>query len=1481
MRKPVSIIIALCFIFTSLIPTMGIFAESDISADSIGLDFASASISVNVPENVSEPLVNKPLYENFEESTNVFDKANYNKYLYSMVEDTDNPGNTVLEYNLKGANTVAKYGGTIRTSKFTYPDAKIPYTVSFDFKKITDCNAGDYLWVQSRSSGQYTCVRIDMSQFVKDEWYTVQYVTKGNGTAISASTSVCTKILKRTGESSTLTCSVTTGWTSQQDNICITTYNNSGDKYTVDAETGTTPWANVAFLLDNVSFSYESAKSIRTELSSDEITSGTLVPMLCAYDKNGVMTGVLYNEKSVDASGNQPVCEAEFDIMKSVQEFENAESVKALYWESFDSAIPCASFKEIGDEISEKNEASSFETKTLSVDDSMIPNSVTSDYTVFAYTVPFTVSKDNIPVFDASKHTILGVWQENEKITSVKYNASLYDGEKQDIVIVCSGSGAQAAVKTLVEENNAPQFTNISILLGSDSSQRNFTWFSLSGDVGKITYEKTSTMIDGEFSSNAKTVTATREHNSSVYSKKEYYYQNKAVMTGLEPGTEYCYQLSNGSSKHKKVYFKTADNDSSFSFAFGGDAQVGGNDNSDYAQETLDWGRTLNQITTSPEFDGIEFFVSGGDQIESASTAELIEAQYDIYLNHDEFLTLPQAVTLGNHDNKPAGYHVHHFNQPNMDENYGATYRSEQLNSADYYFVYNSALFIVLNTNTFDDLSNDNEASRLDDKADADKHGEFIRKVLDETKDNKDILWKIVLYHQSPYGTSYHGNYTSNSSGIFNRPEQYDYINMREYLMPYLYEAGVDLVLSGHDHCYTRTHIIKPAKDENGNYTPYSEITPYKNTSEDGGNYYTYSDGTTSPTYESWTDKTGKVFDGVQNEYLKVKYQPLKVTDPDGILHVTGASSSGSQVNGVEHMNHYASVALRAETRHMSRIDITANTLKLTTYNLGSNTTSDIREVDSFTIEKTGNIPVMGVELEKNLTLPVGQAKELSAKLSPAEPTNSNVLWSSDNEAVATVDQNGKVTAKNAGTAKITVTTSDGGHTAVCEVRVIEAVKVTKITLPEGIKINVGDVKTVIPAIYPDNATTKNLLWSVDNEELASISSSGTLTAKAHGTVTVTATATDGSGVSASTQVTIDYTPSTVELESYDLTMNIADEKTLSAKVSPLNASYKEIKWSSSDESVATVDQNGKIYALKAGTATIKASTRDSSASCTLRINASTTFSQNFEDDAHKVLWTAETPVWSRVEDENGDYVLRFDGSKISSKIGTRYTAQIKSGTNTIKIPPASVGFAMEFEITRLSSGGHSSLYINAYSSDSAYKSFKLDMRTFEIGTAYDVKVVFKGAERIGYYKKSEDKFWIKDNGTLWQNGYNVTSNSFYNHISMYPYDNITDLEIAKETSFVMDDIRFSTIDENDIYVVDNGMGANALLDIKTGVSDAGTKVFVAAYNGNKLEYVISQIPDESGNATVSFTKTGNEEYFKVFVLKDGIEPIKKAILCE
>ncbi len=637
MKRLISLMVTVLFVCTSVVPIMAEATETEVP-----------SISVTVPENIETPLVQESFFENFDESTDAFTKNGYNTGLFSIIEDSDNPGNKVLEYNLKGAKTVAQYGGTIRTTTFAYPSGKVPYTVSFNFKKTGVCNSGDALWVQTRSDEQYTCLRIDLSQFEKDKWYTVKYVTKGNGTPNSAATAVCTKTLRSTGETTSLSCNVTTGWTSQKNNVCITTYNKAGNGYAADAATGTTPWSNVAFQIDDFSLTYEKTKAIETKLDAGDPISGNVLPMLVAHDENGVLTA--FAEGSAAINGNE--ASANFDIMGSLSAFQKAKSVKVLYWDTLSSAKPYASGKEIGDSISRDNSTSGFEVASIDVTSDMLPENARGNYTLFAYTVPFTASGNNIPQYDSLKHTVIAIDQSNTRITEFKYDKSLWNTDKQDVVVVCNADGASEAKSTIIEVNDAPQFTNVSMLLGSDLSERNFTWFSLSSDDGKITYEKVDTMVDGEFSDGAMVVNATREHDSSVYSKKEYYYQNKAVIKGLEPDTEYCYQLSNGKNKHQKVYFSTGKDDTSFSFAFGGDPQVGGNDNGDYAQEALDWGRTLNQITTAPEFDGIEFFVSAGDQIESAGTGELIEAQYDIYLNHDEFLSLPQAVVLGNHDHK-------------------------------------------------------------------------------------------------------------------------------------------------------------------------------------------------------------------------------------------------------------------------------------------------------------------------------------------------------------------------------------------------------------------------------------------------------------------------------------------------------------------------------------------------------------------------------------------------------------------------------------------------------------------------------------------------------------------------------------------------------------------------------------------------------------------------------------------------------------
>ena len=163
---------------------------------------------------------------------------------------------------------------------------------------------------------------------------------------------------------------------------------------------------------------------------------------------------------------------------------------------------------------------------------------------------------------------------------------------------------------------------------------------------------------------------------------------------------------------------------------------------------------------------------------------------------------------------------------------------------------------------------------------------------------------------------------------------------------------------------------------------------------------------------------------------------------------------------------------------------------------------------------------VTGVSLNKDsLTLDVGSSETLNAAVAPNNATNLKVTWTSNEERVATVDESGKVEAVAPGTANITVTTQDGSHTATCAVTVTQPV--TGVTLdPTSLSLFTGDTATLTATVEPENATNKNVTWSSDKPEVATVEN-GKVTAKAAGTATITATAEDDSNISATCTVTV------------------------------------------------------------------------------------------------------------------------------------------------------------------------------------------------------------------------------------------------------------------------------------------------------------------------------------------------------------------------
>ena len=252
--------------------------------------------------------------------------------------------------------------------------------------------------------------------------------------------------------------------------------------------------------------------------------------------------------------------------------------------------------------------------------------------------------------------------------------------------------------------------------------------------------------------------------------------------------------------------------------------------------------------------------------------------------------------------------------------------------------------------------------------------------------------------------------------------------------------------------------------------------------------------------------------------------------------------------------------------------------------------------------------PVTGVTLDKtSATLTEGDELTLTATVNPDNATNKNVTWISSNGTVASVS-NGKVTALKAGKATITVKTDDGGNAATCEVTVNAKVyPVTGVTLDKAsATLTEGDELTLIATVNPDNATNKNVTWSSSDNTIASVSN-GKVTALKAGKATITVKTDDG-GNTATCEVTVNakvYPVTGVTLDKASATLTEGDELTLIATVNPDNATNKNVTWSSSDNTIASVS-NGKVTALKAGKATITVKTDDggNTATCEVTVNA-------------------------------------------------------------------------------------------------------------------------------------------------------------------------------------------------------------------------------------------------------------------------------------
>ena len=260
---------------------------------------------------------------------------------------------------------------------------------------------------------------------------------------------------------------------------------------------------------------------------------------------------------------------------------------------------------------------------------------------------------------------------------------------------------------------------------------------------------------------------------------------------------------------------------------------------------------------------------------------------------------------------------------------------------------------------------------------------------------------------------------------------------------------------------------------------------------------------------------------------------------------------------------------------------------------------------------KAEKVAVTGVKLDKTEhTLAVGGTVTLVATVTPEGATNKKVAWKSDKTDIATVDENGKVTAVKAGVAKITVTTEDGKKTATCTITVKEdKVAVTGVTLNKTeLSMTVGDSFQLVATISPKDATNQKVTWKSSDSNVADVDQEGLVAAVKAGKATITVTTEDGKKTATCTiTVKEDKVAVTgVKLSRTSLSLTEGDSYQLKATVSPINATNQNVTWKSSNSNVADVDQDGLVAAVKAGTATITVTTEDGNktATCTVTVKA-------------------------------------------------------------------------------------------------------------------------------------------------------------------------------------------------------------------------------------------------------------------------------------
>ena len=239
---------------------------------------------------------------------------------------------------------------------------------------------------------------------------------------------------------------------------------------------------------------------------------------------------------------------------------------------------------------------------------------------------------------------------------------------------------------------------------------------------------------------------------------------------------------------------------------------------------------------------------------------------------------------------------------------------------------------------------------------------------------------------------------------------------------------------------------------------------------------------------------------------------------------------------------------------------------------------------------------------QTSVTLNIGRTVQLNSTVSPDYLKDVTATWTSSNNNIATVSNDGLVTAVGDGTAEITA--EFGGKKAICKVT-------SKTVEADGLYFNnyflnldVGETFQMITRLYPSDTTDPTIKWSTSDPSIAVVSDKGLISALSSGKAEITATC---GNVSARCVVTVmGVEPTSISLNVHSLFLKEGQSARIEATVNPSDATVKDLKWTSSAPSIATVSNSGVVNAKSGGYVIITVQCGSVSSTCEVWVSMQT-----------------------------------------------------------------------------------------------------------------------------------------------------------------------------------------------------------------------------------------------------------------------------------